>query len=87
MTGTSSSPSATVAPSSSKAQPKRRWAVSVKSYPLVTPTVAEPGSTVIVTGSMTFLYSTRPGEGVRSGKTRPSVTKLPSWSGSPKSPP
>ena len=27
---------------------------------------------------MTFLYSVRPGDGVRSGKTNPSQTKLPS---------
>src|SRR5437867_244995 len=39
------------------------------------------------TGSMTFFSSVRPGDGVRSGNTRPSMTKVPSWYGSPKSPP
>ena len=48
------------------------------------PAAASP---VIRTGSMTFLYSSRPGDGVRSGNTRPSATNGPSWSGSPKSPP
>ena len=48
---------------------------------------SRPASPVIRTGSITFLNSSSPGDGVRSGKSRPSATKLPSCSGSPKSPP
>ena len=44
-------------------------------------------SPVMRTGSITFLNSSSPGDGVRSGNSRPSATKLPSCSGSPKSPP
>jgi hypothetical protein len=36
---------------------------------------------------MAFANPSSPGDGVRSGKSRPSMTKLPSWIGSPKSPP
>ena len=39
------------------------------------------------TGALTALHSARPGVGVPSGRTMPSMTKLPSCTTSPKSPP
>ena len=63
----------------------RRSAVSAKSRRLRT--VIRPSAMAMSTGSMTLANSISPGDGVRSGNTKPSVTKLPSCSSSPKSPP
>ena len=82
--GTVSWPEATVMPSTSYVHSKRSGPVFAKSWRLVT---ATSSSTVIRTGANTALSSTSPGDGLRSANSRPSMTKLPSCSTSPKSPP
>src|SRR4029453_4075918 len=83
---TASEPPATSTPSASRVQEKARcdrsreaWGVAMRRPPA--------GSAVMRTGSTTFLSSSRPGDGVRSGNSSPSATKLPSWRGSPRWPP
>ncbi len=85
--GTASEPDSTVSPSTWHDHSKASADRSAKSCLLVIRTMPFAPSPSMWTGSMTFLYSTRPGDGVRSGKTSPSQTKLPSCSSSPKSPP
>jgi hypothetical protein len=46
-------------------------------------TVTRPSANEIRIGSYTFFRSSRPGDGVRSGYSNPSITKLPSCNGSP----
>src|SRR4029453_16435040 len=84
--GTVNRPVATGVPSSSRDQSKARWERSSTSYWLGT-RLTPAGSGGMRTVSTTFLSSCRPGDGVRSGNSRPSATKLPSGRGSPKSPP
>ena len=83
--GTVSCPVTRLLPSSSTDQSNRRWDRPAKSCRLSIRTA--PSAPLMRTGSMTFLYSSSPGDGVRSGNSKPSATKLPSCSGSPKSPP
>ena len=78
--GTSSWPEMTATPSVSRDHSKVRWERSRTSWRLAI-RMPPPGSSVMRTGSTTFLSSARPGDGVRSGNRRPSATKLPSWSG------
>ena len=59
---------------------KARWFVSFRR------TVAASASSVAM-GCIACFSSAMPGEGVRSGKTRPSQMKEPSCGFSPKSPP
>ncbi len=85
--GTARVPVSTGSPSTSYDQVNASADRPAKSCLLVIRTVPSPAVASMPTGSITFLYSTSPGEGRRSGKSRPSQTKLPSCSSSPKSPP
>ena len=79
--GTASGNAARGTPSASTSPEKDRWDRSRKPY--VVRTVTELSAKENATGSYTFLRSSSPGDGVRSGNTSPSMTKFPSCTGSP----
>ena len=85
--GSDNAPRAVSIPSTSVCQAKLSSSNPAVCCRLRTVIIETSGSIMITTGSITFFSSTSPGDGVRSGKSRPSQAKFPPCGSSPKSPP
>ena len=82
----STSGSSTVGSPSTSSRPTNRSPAVDRVCCRLVATIASP-SRAKVTGAFTAANSASPGVGVPSGSTIPSITKLPSCTTSPKSPP